>query len=191
MNKLNEEKLTQYLDSLLDMGVPSVDCMVLRDHQVIYRHTAGTQDADRTVPVSKDQLYLMFSMTKVQTMTAVLSLIEKGKISLDDPVSKFLPAYGHTTVKREDGSTEPGKPILIRHLVSMQSGLDYDLARPGIRRLQEASNGNATTRQIVDSFVETPLLFQPGERFMYSLSHDVAAAVVEFVTGMKFSEYLK
>lgn len=191
MTELNEAKLTGYLDSLLDLGVPSVDCMVLRDHQVIYRHTAGTQDADRKIPVEKDQLYLMFSMTKVQTMTAVLSLIEQGKLSLEDPVSKYLPAYGHTLVQKEDGSTEPGKPILVKHLVSMQSGLDYDLARPGICRVLKETGGLADTRQIVDSFVETPLLFQPGEHFFYSLSHDVAAALVEVITGMRFGEYLK
>ena len=191
MKKLNEEKLTDYLNSLLELGVPSVDCMVLRDHRVIYRHTAGTQDSERKIPVERDQLYLMFSMTKVQTMTAVLSLLEQGKLSLEDPVSKYLPAYGHTLVRRADGSEEEGRPILMKHLVSMQSGLDYDLKRPGILRVVQETQGTASTRQIVDSFAETPLLFQPGEHFCYSLSHDVAAAVVETVTGMSFGEYLK
>ena len=49
----------------------------------------------------------------------------------------------------------------------------------------------ATTRQIVDSFVKSPLLFHPGEHFLYSLSHDVVAAVIEVVSGMAFSEYLR
>ena len=191
MKQLNEERLTAYLDSLLELGVPSVDCMVLRDHQVLYRHTAGTQDAERKVPVQKNQAYLMFSMTKIQTMTAVLSLIEKGELSLEDPVSKFLPAYKNTVVKRPDGSTEKGKPILIKHLVSMQSGLDYDLGRPGIIRVMNEQKGQANTIELVNSFVESPLLFQPGEHFCYSLSHDVAAAVVEVITGMRFGEYLE
>ena len=79
----------------------------------------------------------------------------------------------------------------IRHLVSMQSGLDYDLNRPGIMSVLKKKGQEATTREIVDAFVETPLQFQPGTHFCYSLSHDVAAAIIEVVTGMSFGEYLK
>lgn len=191
MSGFNAEKMTAYLDSLLDLGIPSVDLIVYQDHKQIYRHMNGTVNAERTQAVAEDQRYLMFSMTKVQTMTAIMQLVEQGKLSLEDEVSRYLPAYQNVKVKTEQGVEDLKWPLKIRHLVSMQSGLDYDLNRPGILRVLKEKGQKATTREIVDAFAETPLQFQPGMHFCYSLSHDVAAAVLEVVTGMSFGEYLK
>ena len=193
---MNFEKITEYLDSLEALGIPSVDCIISRNHEIIYRHMNGTVDFEHKKPVSKDQLYIMFSMTKIQTMTAIMQLVEQGKISLEDEVSKYLPAYKNLLVEEKDENGNvtvvPAKtPLKIKYLLSMQSGLDYDLERPGIKRVLSEKGMQATTREIVDAFVETPLKFHPGTHFMYSLSHDVAAAIVEVVSQMKFSEYLK
>ena len=191
MKELNEERLTVFLDSLLEKGIPSVDCIVYEDHKQIYRHMNGTVDMGKTVKVQPDQRYLMFSMTKVQTMTAVMQLIEQGKISMDDEVGKYLPAYNKLMVNDEEGLRELKEPLKIWHLLSMQSGLDYILTRPGILRVIEEKGPAATTREIVDSFTEDPLVFVPGTHFRYSLSHDVVAAIIEVVTGMSFGEYLR
>ncbi|MBO4484039.1 MAG: serine hydrolase [Lachnospiraceae bacterium] len=189
---MNFEKLTAYLDSLPNgYGIPSADCIVMQDHKQVYRHLVGTRDEKHTEPVLTTDQYLMFSMTKIQTMTAFMQLCEQGKISLDDPVSKYLPAYKNLTVREGDKVVPANKPLLMRHLCSMQSGLDYDLRRPGILETVSKYGEAATTRQIVDSFVKSPLLFHPGEHFLYSLSHDVVAAVIEVVSGMAFSEYLR
>ena len=99
---MNATKLTEYLDSLLKVGLPSFDCMIMKDHQLIYRHMGGFADTERTQPIREDQKYLMFSMTKIQTMTAVMQLVEEGKLSLDDEVGKFLPAYRNLTVREKD-----------------------------------------------------------------------------------------
>lgn len=209
---MNFDKITEYLDSLEEKGIPSVDCIISENHRQLYRHMNGTTDGSRTKKVTGNEQYLMFSMTKVQTMAAVMQLVEKGVIDLEDPVSKFLPAYGRLTVgvgnsenpvtangmtaneatAHADYRVEPVTvPLKIKHLLSMQSGLDYDLNRPGIVRVLKEKGAKATTLELVNSFVESPLKFQPGEHFEYSLSHDVAAAVVEVVSGMKFGEYLK
>ncbi|MBR6402084.1 MAG: beta-lactamase family protein [Eubacterium sp.] len=188
---MNEDKLTSYLDSLLDIGIPSVDCIVYRDHKQVYRHMKGTVDVNKTKQVQTDQRYLMFSMTKIQTMTSMMQLIEQGKISLGDEVGRYLPAYQNLKVKDKDGVRDLKEPMKIWHLLSMQSGLDYVLTRPGIMRVLKEKGQKATTREIVDSFVETPLEFVPGTHFLYSLSHDVAAAIIEVVSGMSFGEYLK
>jgi len=188
---MNTEKLTQYLDSLPSLGIPSVDCIIKKDHEIIYRHMAGFTDTQKEIPVSNNTQYLMFSMTKVQTMTAFMQLVEQGKISLEDPIGKYLPAYNNLSVALENGETVPASPILVKHLLSMQSGLDYDLNRPGIRRILDEKGSKATTRELVDSFVESPLIFQPGTHFRYSLSHDVAAAIIEVVSGMSYGEYLR
>ena len=187
---MNFDKITNFLDSLTEGGLPSFDCMISRDHEVLYRHMDGTSDHAHTVPIRADQLYLMFSMTKIQTMTAFMQLVESGKASLDDEVSKYLPAYKN--LKLEDGSDVPSdRPLLAKHLLSMQSGIDYDLERAGIKRVLAEKGMKATTRQIVDAIPETPLKFIPGTHFLYSLSHDVAAAIIEEISGMSFGEYLK
>ncbi|MCR5478163.1 MAG: beta-lactamase family protein [Lachnospiraceae bacterium] len=189
--RLPEEKLTKYLDALPEQGIPSVDCIVYENHRMIYRHMAGCVDAEKAVPVRADQRYLMFSMTKVQTMTALMQLVEAGKISLEDEVSKYLPAYGSLKVRDAEGERELMTPMKVWHLASMQSGLDYDLNRPGILRVLEEKGMQATTRELVDAFPESPLVFEPGTHFQYSLSHDVVAAIIEVASGMSFGEYLK
>lgn len=188
---MNKEKLTEYLDSVVKRGIPSVDCIVYENHECVYRYMTGHTDEKGTVPVSEATQYIMFSMTKVQTMTALMQLVEQGKISLEDPVGKYLPAYKDLKVIDDKGVESPAVPLLIKHLASMQSGLDYNLDRPGIKRVLARDGMNATTQDIVNAFVESPLNFQPGTHFCYSLSHDVIAAVIEVVSGMSFGEYLK
>ncbi len=191
MGTLNEEKLTGYLDSLVEKGIPSVDCIVYKDHKEIYRHMNGTVDIDKKQPVQPNQRYLMFSMTKVQTMTAFMQLVEEGKVSLEDEVGKYIPSYKKLFVNDELGLRELTEPMKIWHLLSMQSGLDYDMTRPGLLRVLKEKGENATTKDIVDSFIESPLEFVPGTHFHYSFSHDVVARIIEVITGMSFGEYLK
>ena len=191
MNGFDAKKMTEYLDSLIEKGIPSVDCIVYRGHEQKFRHMNGTVDSEKKQKVTSDQRYLMFSMTKVQTMTAVMQLVEQGKLSLEDELGRFIPSYKDIKVKTKDGEEELKWPIRIRHLLSMQSGLDYDLKRPGIMSVLKEKGQSATTRELVDAFAQTPLCFQPGTHFLYSLSHDVAAAVVETVSGLSFGEYLK
>lgn len=188
---MNFDKYTTYLNSLFKEGIPSVDCYIYKDHKQIYHHMNGFTDKDKTRKINGNELYLMFSMTKVITMTAIMQLVEQGIVSLEDPVYTYLPKYKNLTVQTEDGVVPATTVLRIKHLVSMQSGLDYDLTRPGILRVLKEKGNQATTREIVDAFVESPLLFEPGEHFLYSLSHDVVAAIVEVASGMKYSEYIK
>ncbi len=90
---MNLQGITEYLDSLKKRGIPSVDCLVYKNHEQIYRYMNGTADAAGTKQIAGDELYLMFSMTKVQTMIAIMQLVEQGKISLEDEVGNYLPAY--------------------------------------------------------------------------------------------------
>lgn len=185
------QKITDYLDSLSGRGIPSVDCIIYENHKQVYRHMTGCTDETLTRKIDGSEKYLMFSMTKVQTMTAFMQLVEKGLISLEDEVSKYLPAYKDLKIKTEEGVKDNTIPMRLKHLVSMQSGLNYDLSRPGILRVLREKGENASTRELVDSFVESPLDFMPGEHFCYSLSHDVVAAIIEVVSGKQFGAYLK
>lgn len=184
-------KLGQYLDTLHDVHVPGCDIVVYADHEPVYRHMAGYRDPAEKQPINGNETYCLYSCTKVFTTCAVMQLLEKEKLSLDDAVSAYLPAYKNLTVLK-DGEVVPAeRTMTIRHLLSMQSGLDYELDTPAIRRVLEQTGGQASTRQIVDVLPESPLQFEPGTNFLYSLSHDVLAAVIEVVSGQKFSDYLK
>ncbi len=184
-------RLTAYLDYLNKLNVPGCDLAVYRDHELIYRHQAGYRDAARTVPMQGDETFFLYSATKVFTTCAAMQLIEQGKLSLDDPVSAWLPAYAHLTV-RDGDSVRPAKTVMtVRHLMSMQSGLNYNTETPAIGKVMEANRQRATTRQIAEAKAEDPLDFDPGTDFQYSFSHDVLAAVIEAVSGQRFSAYLR
>ena len=184
-------RLDAYVDSLQAAGVPGCDLVVYRDHEMIYRRLAGFRDADRTLPVAGDETYCLYSCSKVFTTCAAMQLIERGILHLDDPVSRWLPAYADLTVREGDAVRPAARVMTVRHLMSMQSGLDYELDTPAIRAALEATNGAATTRELVDAIAKGPLSFDPGMDFQYSLSHDVLAAVIEAASGLRFSEYLR
>lgn len=188
---MNFSKLTAYLDSLSRVGVPGCDLAVYRGHEPLYRHMAGFRDAEGRQPVRGDETYNLYSCTKVFTTCAAMQLIERGRLSLDDAVSDYLPAYASLTVKDGDGVRPAKRVMTVRHLMSMQSGLDYDMEVAPIREALEKLGTSATTRQLVDAKAKSPLQFEPGTDFLYSLSHDVLAAVIEVASGMRFSDYLK
>ena len=184
--------LTAYLDSLeTQAGVPACDLSIYKDHREIYRHRAGWRDHEKTIPLQGDETYCLYSCSKLFTTCAAMQLIEREQLGLDDPVSRYLPAYAHMTVRCGDEIVPAQTPITIRHLMSMQSGMDYETSAPEILAALEKYGEHASTRQLVDAMAAHPLHFEPGTDFLYSLSHDVLAAVIEVVSGMSFSEYLK
>ena len=183
-------KLTAYVDTLPAAGVPGCDLAVYRDHAPIYRHSAGCRDAAQTQPIRGDETYCLYSCTKLFTTCAAMQLVERGALNLDDAVSRYLPAFAELRV-RDGGDVRPAKRVMtVRHLMSMQSGMDYNLETPSILKVLRETDGKATTRQLVDAMAREPLSFEPGTDFLYSLSHDVLAAVIEVASGMRFSEYL-
>ncbi|MBR2529066.1 MAG: beta-lactamase family protein [Blautia sp.] len=184
-------KLAEYLDTLPEAGVPSCDMVIYQDHKPIFRHMAGFRDEEHTQPLRGDETYCLYSCSKLVTSCAGLQLVEKGLLRLDDPVSLYLPAYEKLTVRSEKGEVPAKNTMTIRHLFSMQSGLNYELKAPVILDLLERTKGYATTREIADALAAQPLEFEPGTDFLYSLSHDVLGAVVEVVSRKSFGDYLK
>ncbi|MBR6442989.1 MAG: beta-lactamase family protein [Clostridia bacterium] len=199
-------KLTKYLDDLeKNYGVPGYDLIVRKDHETVYRRMGGYSDYAKTRPVADSDLYFMYSATKVITMAAVMQLVERGLIGLEDPVAKYLPEFAEMEVADHfvlnqwpaqiptlNDPHHPAKtPITLRMLMTMTAGLNYDIGNAGIVKLREETGGKATTRQMMTAIAKMPLLFEPGTHYSYSLGHDVMAAVIEVVTGQTFGEYLK
>ena len=189
---MNFKMLDEFLDSLIPFGIPGVDMIVMQDHKPIYRHSAGWRDREAGLPVRGDELYFMYSCSKVITVTAGMQLFEKGRFLLDTPVSEFIPEFGNMMVETADGSLKKAeKPILMRHLFSMTGGLNYDRNTDAIKAVAERTQGHCPTVDVAKAIAQTPLSFEPGEHWQYSLCHDVLAAVVEVISGMRFRDYVK
>ena len=201
---MNFHLLTQYLDSLPEeYGIPGLDVIVSKDHETVYRHSVGFSDHLCKRPVSEKDFYLFYSCTKVVTMTAMMQLIEAGKASLYDPVSRFLPEWEYMTVINADWKTkgpsfnpklsEPShfarNRVRIIDCMSMMAGLTYDTHSEAIEALLR-EKPDATTREVVAAIARMPLLYEPGTHYRYSLGHDVIAAVIEVISGERYSDYL-
>lgn len=188
---MNKTILTDYLNSLEQSGIPGCDCIVIHNHETVFRHATGYADSTRKKALTGKNTYWLYSATKLFTCTAVMQLVERGLIALDAPVSEYLPEFKNLKVKTSSGLIPAKNPMTIRHLLSMQSGLNYDLEAPSILKVLEASDKEATTRQVIEALANEPLDFEPGTHWQYSLSHDVLGAVIEVTSGQKFSEYLQ
>lgn len=184
-------KVIEFMDSFLEMGVPGYDCIIYHKGKCVFRHMNGFSDLESKTPVKGDELYNVFSCSKVITCTAALQLYEKGLIALDDKLSKYLPEFETMYVKTEDGVRKAENSITIKHLFCMSAGFSYDLESPQLKKLRIDTEGRCPTREAMRYLAKEPLQFEPGTSWSYSLCHDVLAAVVEVVSGEKFEEYTK
>ena len=177
--------LKQFVDETLveKKRVPYVDFIVYREHDECMRYGAGTLGK-----VSGKEKLFFYSATKPLTVTCAMRLIEEGKMALDDPVCRYLPGASRAYIVDKDGNkTVVGERMTVRHLFTMTAGFSYDRGDLYSR----FKDTDAGTLEVIDALFDRPLLFTPGERFEYSLCHDVLAAVVESVSGMRFGEYMK
>ena len=188
---MNFEPLTQFLDSLIPYGIPGADMLVMQNHRPLYRHRSGWRDREAQEPMRGDELFFLYSCSKVATVTAAMQLLEKGKFLLTDPLYEYMPEWRDALVRDADGGAHRAQnPVLVRHLFSMTAGLDYEMDSAAIRRVREETAGACPTRAIARAISEKPLCFEPGAHWQYSLCHDVLAALVEVVSGEKFSDYV-
>jgi len=184
-------KLTQKLDSFIEMGIPGYDCTVYHKGECVYRHFNGFSDTENKVPMNGKEIYNIYSCSKVITCTAVLMLYEKGLFKLDDKLSKYMPEFEQMYVNTPNGIKKAEKSITIKDLFCMTAGFSYNLNSPMIQKCKEETNGRCQTRELMKYLAKEALLFEPGERWEYSLCHDVLAALVEVVSGMGFGEFVK
>ena len=205
-------RLKNYMDRLVaEYKVPGVDCIVYKEHEMLFRYFTGKSDIENNKDMNGNELYIIFSMTKMLTCTAALQLLEQGKYVVSDPISKYLPEYakmklsgealdtakaaqiatggsmGESNEVSSDGYAKT--PITIEHLFTMTAGLNYDLNAPYIK--QAIAEGRTSTRELVRALAETPLGFEPGTRYRYSLCHDVLGGLIEVLSGKSLGEYMK
>lgn len=185
------ERLKSFCDSFLDCGVPGFDIAVFKDGECVFRHMNGYSDLENKVKMNGNERYNIYSCSKPITCTAAMQLWEKGLFTLEDKLSDYMSEFEEMYVKTEDGIKKAENPILIKHLFEMTAGFDYNTISPSLMKCREETNGRCPTREAMKYLAKEPLLFEPGDRWEYSLCHDVLAALVEVISGEKFEDYVK
>jgi CubicO group peptidase (beta-lactamase class C family) len=135
--------------------------------------------------------YYIYSCSKVITCAAALQLWEQGKFRLTDKLSDYMPEFAEMYVQTEEGLKKAENPILITHLFEMTAGFSYDMVSPAVRACQAATDGQCPTREFMKYLAKEPLLFHPGEKYKYSLCHDVLACLIEVIEGVPVQDYMK
>ena len=185
------EKTKAFCDSFLELGVPGFDFAVYQDGKCILRHMNGYSDLENEVKMNGSERYNIYSCSKVITCVAAMQLWEKGVFSLEDKLSDYMPEFKEMTVKTDDGLQKAENPILIRHLFEMTAGFSYKCHSPQLMKAVSETDGKCPTRETMKYLAKEPLLFEAGDRWEYSLCHDVLAALVEVISREKFETYVK
>lgn len=185
------ENTKKLCDSLLDLGVPGFDLCVYKDGECVLRYLNGYSDLENKVKMNGKERYNIYSCSKPITCAAALQLWEKGLFSLEDKLADYMPEFKEMTVKTDDGIKKAENPILIKHLFEMTAGFSYSCYSPQMKMAIAETKGKCPTRKTMKYLAKEPLLFEPGDRWEYSLCHDVLAAFVEVVSGEKFETYVK
>jgi CubicO group peptidase (beta-lactamase class C family) len=171
--------------------------LVARNGRVVDWRAFGLRDCEAGLAMEKDTIVRIYSMSKIVTTVAAMLLVEDGRIRLDDPVEKYLPALAKMRVWT--GGTEkkpvlvPAKrPITIKHLLTHTSGFIYGFGNEPIdKRYQKADPyASSSMDAFVAAMARLPLAFQPGDKFGYGFGIDLAGAVVEKVTGQSLDRFV-
>lgn len=179
--------------------LPGIVFAVARRGKLVQLEALGSMDIARNVPMRTDAVFRIYSMTKAVTGAAVAQLIERGKIHLDDPVSKFIPAFAGVRVFAGGSAANPllrapARAITIAHLLTHSAGLTYGAfgSSPvdSIYRRAGLLDPARTIGQFADSIARLPLLSDPGSKWNYSMAMDVLGRVVEVASGKPFDRYL-
>ncbi|MCW1838931.1 serine hydrolase domain-containing protein [Prosthecomicrobium hirschii] len=176
--------------------VPGVVAMATDRTQTIYRGAAGKRRIDRDQPMTTDTVFAIFSTTKAVTGTAVLQLVEEGRLDLDAPAKTYAPAIGELQViEGFDAAGEPRlrppkREITTRMLMLHTAGFGYDFFNATYNRLAvEKGQPSVVTASLAS--LTTPLLFDPGERWEYGTNIDWCGQVVEGITGERLGAVFK
>ena len=186
-------KLEQLMDSFVNEGyAPGNTIKVCLDNKVVYDYSCGYSDIDKKIKMNGDEYFNLYSCSKITTVTAALQLLEKGVISLDDPLYEYISEYKNMYIKTESGEVvKAKKDIKIINLFNMTAGFTYNLNSEGVKIAREITQGKMDTDVVVRNISRDFLLFEPGEKFQYSLCHDILAGLVSIVSGKKFRDYVK
>jgi len=184
--------IKEFMDRLTAWKIPGNSISICVDGKEVFCYSSGFSNLEEKIPMQGTELLNIYSCSKVATVTAALQLYEKGYFLLDDPLYDYIPEFKEMYIKTGEGNVEMAKtPITLRHLFTMTSGLNYKTDTEAFMKAKELTKGKMDTLTVIKCLANEPLSFEPGERWQYSLSHDVLAAVIEIISGKKFRDYIK
>jgi CubicO group peptidase (beta-lactamase class C family) len=210
-NGFSAERLAR-IDRFLQQSVDSnriggAVALVLRDGQVAYQKSVGWVDREARRPMTPDAIFRIASQSKAITSTAVLMLVEEGRIALGDTVSRFIPEFAHTTVaSRADSGRTVGpakRQITIFDLLTHTAGISYGTERwiadqYAAKGLGPAAGNGWYTADKTEPVCETmsrlatlPFVTQPGEAFVYGYNTDILGCVVERASGLSLDDFIR
>ena len=191
-----EPALQAYVDSGKLAGSYAV---IVRHGRIGYERTVGWRDRARRAPLRRDAIFRIYSMTKPVVAAGVLRLVDQGKLALNDPVAKYIPAFAHVQVYAGGSADQPilrapDSVMTVRHLLTHTAGLSYgltDTPADSIFRRANLYDAAHTLAQFADSLARVPLLFSPGSAFNYSSAIDVVGRVIEVASGQRLDRFLE
>ncbi len=195
------QRIAAHLNRYVDDGrLPGVSVLLTRGGQIAYSHRYGHRDCERSLPVTADTIYRIYSMTKPIVSIAAMQLYEQGKLLLKDPVSRWIGEFADARVfaggnAAQYQTREPASEITVHSLLTHTSGLTYDFHFANVvDELYRANGFNwgapGNLEETCEALASLPLLFDPGSEWNYSYSTDVLGRVVELVSGQALDDYL-
>jgi len=184
----NEKQIAPQLQPYVDGNVMAGAVVLVADKSDIrLLEAVGYADLEEKIPMREDTLFWIASMTKPMTGAAVMMLVDEGKLSLDDPLEKFIPAFADIKVRNPDGSLRPpSAPPTLRHALTHTAGMNFTNRAEG-NRLDIVPLATTAAHSALD-----PLHTDPGVKYQYSnMGIDAAGRVVEIVSGMPFETFLQ
>ena len=178
-------------------GTAGVITLIARHGKIVHFDTYGMSDIEEREPMKADSLFRMYSMTKPVTSVALLMLFEEGKFQLDDPLEKYIPEFKELKVYASgDGAqmqlVSPTRKPTVRDVFRHTAGFSYGFGQSPVDKLyQEAKVLDGGLDQLVARLAKLPLAYQPGTQWMYSVSADLQAVLVQRLSGMKFEEFVR
>lgn len=202
MEYKNLEQLSVVIQKEIDKGeISGAAIRVIHNNETFYQDELGMADQGKNIPMNKDTIFRLFSMSKPITSVAAMLLYERGLLNLMAPVSDYLDGFQNQKVLTESGLVPVERPVTIQDLLNMTSGIVYpDESCEAGRRMGELFSEveqnyhkeiTIHTIDFANRIGQSPLEFQPGMQWRYGASADILGAVIEVASGRKFSKFLQ
>ena len=184
--------LKLFMDHMAAERTPGNAIEVYLKGKKVFEYHTGYCDLENKIPLNGEEMYNIYSCSKVTTVTAGTQLLERGKILLSDPLYDYIPEFKEMYVKTPEGDLKKAEtPIKVGDLFSMTAGFSYNLKSEGFQKAAEVTGGKMDTVETIRCVAADPLCFEPGTHWQYSICHDVLAALISVVSGQKFRDYVK
>lgn len=198
-------RIDRYMQEQVDSSrIAGAVALVLRDGEIVYERAVGWADKEARRRMTTDAMFRIASQTKAFTSIAIMMLLEEGKIALNNPVSRFLPAYARTTVMVEGQIVPARRAVTIRDLLTHTAGISYgsDSAVASLYRAKQLgpaagwggwylADRDEPVCATMDTIATLPFVRQPGDAWVYGYATDILGCVVERVSGMSLDEFFR